>query len=193
MIVIWIFVCYLLGSIPFGLIISKTWNIDIRKHGSGNIGATNVLRILGPLPATLVFGLDFLKGALAIVIGQLVSGDPAVVILLGFAAVIGHMYSIFLGGKGGKGAATGLGMLAGLAPEIFIISAVFAGVVIYASRYVSLASIFTPWLVVTLMMIFGKPLPYILVTLFVAVFILVKHIPNIKRLLAGKESQIGGK
>jgi len=103
---IWLVIAaYLLGSIPFGLIVAGIWNVDIRRHGSGNIGATNVLRTLGPVPAAAVFALDFSKGLLAVYLGYWSGGGPLIVLLLGAAAVLGHMYSIFLKFKVGKGAA----------------------------------------------------------------------------------------
>lgn len=181
---------YLLGSIPFGLIIARIWNIDIRRYGSGNIGATNVFRALGPFPGALVLALDFLKGTLAVYIGYRVGGDPKLVLLLGVSAIFGHMYSVFLGFKGGKGAATGLGVLAGVAPDVFLIAAVFAAAVILATRYVSVASMATPLVVTCLMFVFRKPLPYTLAALLMAIFILSRHIPNIQRLLKGSEPRL---
>jgi acyl phosphate:glycerol-3-phosphate acyltransferase len=106
---------YLLGAIPFGLLIGKIRNVDIRKHGSGNIGATNALRILGAGPGSLVLILDMLKGTAAVMIGQAFTADPLIIVLCGLAAVIGHSYPVYLGFKGGKGAATGLGVLLGVA------------------------------------------------------------------------------
>ncbi|HVN67130.1 MAG TPA: glycerol-3-phosphate 1-O-acyltransferase PlsY [Candidatus Sulfotelmatobacter sp.] len=188
---IWLVIAaYLLGSIPFGLIVAGIWNVDIRRHGSGNIGATNVLRTLGPVPAAAVFALDFSKGLLAVYLGYWSGGGPLIVLLLGAAAVLGHMYSIFLKFKGGKGAATGLGVLAGLAPEVFAISLVVAAVIIYATRYVSVGSIVTPFVAAGLMLLFHRPLPYIIGTLIVGLFILVRHLPNIQRLRRGTEARI---
>ena len=181
---------YLLGSIPFGLLIARVWKVDIRKYGSGNIGATNVFRILGPVPGALAFFLDFLKGALAVYLGYWLGGNPLVVILMGIAAIFGHMFSIFIGFKGGKGAATGLGVLAGIAPDIFFFSLILVAVLIYASRYVSVASITGAFSAALLMFIFHKPLPYSIAALLVALFILYKHLPNIQRLRAGTEPRI---
>lgn len=181
---------YLLGSIPFGLIIAKIWNVDIRKKGSGNIGATNVFRTLGPVPGAIVFGLDFLKGMLAVYIGYWAGGDPVLVLVLGISAILGHMFSVFLGFKGGKGAATGLGVLAGVAPDIFGIAMILAVVIIISTRYVSVASITTSFVAVGLMLLFHKPIPYTLATFLVAVFILLRHLPNLKRLFKGTEAKI---
>ncbi len=190
MLVFLVLVAYLLGSVPFGFLVARAWNIDIRQHGSGNIGATNVLRTLGPVPAGLVFILDFLKGTLAVYIGYWTGGDPRVVLLLGVAVIFGHMFSVFLRFRGGKGAATGLGVLLGLAPEVFVISMVLAAVIIAATRYVSLASIFVPFIAAALLWVLKKPLPYTAATLLVAIIILIRHIPNVKRLLKGTEARL---
>ena len=184
---------YLLGSIPFGLLIAKIWKVDIRRHGSGNIGATNVLRTLGTLPGAMVFALDFLKGSLAVCLGYWAGSDPLIVLLLGIAAIFGHMFPLFLGFRGGKGAATGLGVLFALSPEIFMVALVLAAVLIYATRYVSVASVTTAFAAALLMFVFHQPLPYALGTLIVAVVILLRHRPNIKRLLNGTEPKIGEK
>ncbi|MFA6169225.1 MAG: glycerol-3-phosphate 1-O-acyltransferase PlsY [Candidatus Margulisiibacteriota bacterium] len=185
--------CYLLGSIPFSYLIARLWRVDLRQVGSGNVGATNVLRSVGPWPGALAFLLDFLKGWLAVYLAFLVGGDPIFVLSLGLAVIIGHTYPIFLGFRGGKGAATGLGVLAGIAPEIFALALIFALAIIALTRYVSVASILTPWLVAALMYYWQKPIPYLLMTLLVAVFIFVRHVPNIKRLRSGTELRLGSK
>ncbi|MGB9612935.1 MAG: glycerol-3-phosphate 1-O-acyltransferase PlsY [Candidatus Margulisiibacteriota bacterium] len=187
----YIFLAYLLGSIPFGVIVSKIWNIDIRRYGSGNIGATNVFRVLGIVPGAIVFILDLLKGALAVYLGYWLGGDPLLILFLGVSAIFGHMYSIFLGFKGGKGAATGLGVLLGIAPEIFLISSIFAASVIALTRYVSIGSITSAFLVVALMSLFHKPISYTIASFLVAIFVLIRHLPNLKRLLQGTEPKIG--
>lgn len=185
--------CYLLGSIPFSFLIAKLWRVDLRQVGSGNVGATNVLRSVGPWPGALAFFLDFMKGWLAVYLAFLVGGGPIFVLALGLAVIIGHTYPIFLGFKGGKGAATGLGVLAGIAPEIFLLAFFFAFAIIALTRYVSVASILTPWLVAVLMFYWQKPIPYFCMTVIVAAFIFVRHLPNIKRLRNGTELRLGGK
>jgi len=187
---IFILLAYLLGSIPFGPLVAKIWNIDIRRYGSGNIGATNVFRTLGTIPGLIVFLLDFLKGTLAVQIGYFAGGDPTLALTLGMAAILGHMYSVFLGFKGGKGAATGLGVLLGLTPDIFVISFLFACVVIALTRYVSLATLSTVILIVILMGVLHKPKPYFWTAVIVGFFIFLRHLPNIQRLLQGKENKI---
>lgn len=184
---------YFIGSIPFGVIVSRLFNIDITKYGSGNIGATNVLRTLGVIPGIIVLTLDLIKGTLAAYLGTLIIKDPLWVVLVGLAAILGHMFSIFMGFKGGKGAAVGLGVLLAIAPEIFLAAALLVIIIIALTRYVSLASIFGPWLVAALMYFLNKPLPYLWATILVAILMVIKHIPNIKRLLTGTERKFGEK
>ncbi|OGC11710.1 acyl-phosphate glycerol 3-phosphate acyltransferase [candidate division WOR-1 bacterium RIFOXYA12_FULL_52_29] len=183
--------CYLLGSIPFSFIIAKIWGVDLRRVGSGNIGATNVLRSAGLMPGVLAFFFDFAKGWGAVLLGSLVSGDPLTIILLGSAALLGHTFPVFLKFRGGKGAATGFGILAGITPDVFGLALLLVAIIIYATRYVSLASIITPWFTALLMYLMGKPAPYLYLTVAAAIFILVRHLPNIKRLINGTEPRIG--
>ncbi|MBU0671742.1 MAG: glycerol-3-phosphate 1-O-acyltransferase PlsY [Candidatus Margulisbacteria bacterium] len=184
---------YLLGSIPFGYLIARIWNIDIRRKGSGNIGATNVFRTIGPLAGSLVFLLDLLKGALPVLLAKQLTANPWLVILVGIATVLGHTYPIFLKFKGGRGAATGFGFLLAVAPDIFIGALILVILIILLTRYVSLASIITSPLVTLAFFLLKRPLPYGLIAALVSVIIILRHIPNIKRLLAGTESRIGVK
>lgn len=188
-----IIIAYLLGSIPFGYIVAKIWNIDIRTQGSGNIGATNVFRTLGPIPGLLVFTLDLAKGAAPVIIAQYITHNPWLIILVGSAAVLGHTYPIFLKFKGGRGAATGLGFLLAVAPDIFIGAAILTALIIFLTRYVSVASITVPLVVALAFLILKRPLPYFLIAVVVSILIIYRHIPNIKRLLSGTESKIGVK
>ncbi|MFA4844844.1 MAG: glycerol-3-phosphate 1-O-acyltransferase PlsY [Candidatus Margulisiibacteriota bacterium] len=190
MLIFWAVAAYLLGSVPFGVLVARAWNVDIRRRGSGNIGATNVFRTLGPLPGALVFLLDFLKGVLAVYIGYWVGGDPMVVLLMSAAVILGHMFPVFLRFRGGKGAATGLGVLFGLAPDIFFIGFLLAGVIIYTTRYVSVATLATSLAITLMMFSFHRPLPYCLLTLVVTIFIWWRHLPNIKRLRQGTELKV---
>lgn len=183
---------YLLGSIPFGYLIAKIWNIDIRRYGSGNIGATNVFRVLGLYPGSAVFALDLLKGTLAVFLARQLAADPWLIVLAGLAAVAGHMFSVFLRFKGGRGAATGLGVLLGIAPDIFIVAAAVAALLIYVTRYVSVASMVTPLLITAAFYALGRPLPYAAASGVIAVLIIIRHIPNIKRLYNKTEPKIRG-
>jgi len=188
-----IMIGYLIGSIPFGVIAGKLRKIDIRKVGSGNIGATNIYRTFGTAPAIAVFILDLLKGALAVYIARAIfPTSPAIIVVSGIAAVIGHMYPVYIGFKGGKGSATGLGVLLGIAPDLFIIAMIYVAISIAVTRYVSVTSIGGVILLAVLMFTFHKPVEYSIAAIIVATLVIYKHLPNIKRLLSGTESKIWG-
>jgi acyl phosphate:glycerol-3-phosphate acyltransferase len=181
---------YLIGSIPFGLILTRLAGLgDIRAIGSGNIGATNVLRTGSKGLAALTLVLDMAKGAVAVLLGAHYGPDTAV--LAGGGAVIGHIAPIWLGFKGGKGVATALGVLTALAWPVGILSAVTWLIVAAVGRISSLAA---------LIAIGAAPVyAYLLVdpqraelALFIAVLVWVRHYENIRRLLKGQEPRIGG-
>ena len=136
--------CYLLGSIPFGYIVGKLFKkIDVREFGSGNIGATNVLRILGTPLASLVAIGDIGKGIFSIYLVQYLYIDNLLILsIAGLAVICGHDWSLFLGFKGGKGIATTFGVVFALNPTISILALIIWGVVLITTRYVSLSSIF---------------------------------------------------
>lgn len=185
---------YLLGSIPFGLLLGKLFGAkDVRQHGSGNIGATNVSRVVGPVAGILTLVLDTAKGAAAVWIASRVSEQNATVTMLaGLAALCGHCFSIWLRFKGGKGVATGLGIFAALCPL-----AALCGVVVFALtfafwRYVSLASLAgaasMPLLIYLLWApAHAPPLVISFGTLAAAALIFYKHRANLRRLAAGDE------
>jgi glycerol-3-phosphate acyltransferase PlsY len=195
--IIVITVAYLLGSIPFGLIIGKAfYSVDIRNYGSGNIGATNIYRTLGPVAALLVFGLDLLKGILGVGLAKIIFQDqasllPAMSVLAGLAAILGHSYSIFLGFSGGKGVTTGAGVLIMLWWWIALVLFGIWLIVVSATRYVSLASLTAAVAFPLLILIFYPQLPYLLFSLAAALTIIVRHRSNISRLLAGRELKLG--
>lgn len=202
-------VAYVVGSIPFGLIVGKSKGIDPRTAGSGNIGATNVGRLLGKRFFAIVFLLDLLKGLLPMLAASAVLQarggdvhDPLLYglwLLVGFAAIFGHMFSLFLGFKGGKGVATSSGVVLGLFPYFTVPGLIALGVwlvVFKASRYVSLASIVAailfPALYVAIGLWRGWPIfheqwPLLAFALLVAGMIVWKHRTNIARLRSGTE------
>lgn len=188
---------YLLGAIPFAYLAGKTLRgIDIRQHGSGNVGATNVLRVLGKGPGAVVLALDMAKGWLAAawLPGLAASPFEAWPAVLGLAAVLGHSYTCFLGFKGGKGVATSAGVLLGLAPVATLGALLVFALVLGISRMVSAASLLAALVLPPLAwQQHGAGAPVFWLGLGLAVLIWVKHIPNIKRILAGTESRIGGK
>ena len=191
MFIILLVVCYLLGSIPFGFLIAKIWGVDVRAKGSGNIGATNVLRTVGVVPGILALLLDVLKGTLAIFLARLFFADPLIIIMCGLTGVLGHSFSIFLKFKGGKSVATGLGLLLGIAPEIFLFTVIIFAISLILCRYVSVSSIIASIIAAVSFFVLGKPIAYSIVSSLIAFLIVLRHLPNIKRLLAGTEPKIG--
>lgn len=194
---------YFLGAIPIGLIVGKaTRGIDIRQYGSGNIGATNVIRTLGIKIGAIVFIGDALKGLIPVLLAQaflIGHHQPYFVVAAGLMAIIGHSASLFIGFKGGKAVSTSLGVIIGLNPLIAAIIFVLWLSIVAATRYVSIASIIASASVSVLMYfsgrLFGKatPVQYTVFALAAALLILLKHISNIKRLLNGTEPKFGQK
>ena len=182
---------YLLGSIPNGLIFGKLiWKKDLRKVGSGNIGATNAWRNLGKPAGLLIFALDFLKGALSVLLAENFNGEPLVMILAGFFAILGHSFSLFLKFHGGKGVATGLGVIAMLMPKVTAIVFLIWLTIVFVTRYVSLGSIVASICVPLLAIFFDEPTEFILLGALAAVFITVRHKGNISRLSKGIENKV---
>lgn len=182
---------YLIGSIPMGLIFGKLiWKKDLRRFGSHNIGATNAWRILGRKAGLLIFILDFLKGQLGVLLGAYLFASPGAMVVGGLFAVLGHMFPIFIGFRGGKGVATGLGVISALMPKVTLIVVVVWLVLTLITRYVSVASIVAAVLTPILAAAFKEPIIYFLFALVIAVFIVFRHRENIQRLKAGHENKI---
>lgn len=188
---------YLLGSIPSGVIAGRLAGVDVRKHGSGNIGTTNVLRTLGRKASAAVFAADFGKGALAVLAALLVTFNPLVASACGVAAVVGHNWSIFLRFTGGRGVATAFGALLLISPPAFGIVLVVGAAIMSLSRYVSLGSIagaaLTPLVIAALVMAGVQPAAHLIYGVAIAVIVVYRHRPNIQRLLSGTEHKIGEK
>jgi glycerol-3-phosphate acyltransferase PlsY len=182
---------YLLGSIPFGLLITRAAGLgDVRKIGSGNIGATNVLRTGNKGLAALTLLLDGLKGTVAVLIAGLYGADLA--IIAGFFAFIGHLFPIWLGFKGGKGVATYIGVLAGLMWKVALVFAAVWIAVALLLRYSSLAALIAAVIVPLTLLIMGYQ-DFAVVFAVMSVIVFIKHRANISRLMAGTESRIGSK
>ena len=184
-------ISYLLGSIPNGLILGKAiWGVDLRQHGSKNIGATNAWRTIGKAGGISVFVLDFLKGAISAYLGLHLGGSELAGVLCGILAIAGHSWSVFLAFKGGKGVATGLGVIAALMPMVTLIVFAVWFAIVYFTGYVSLGSIVGAALVPILTLFFGLHTEFLILGLIAAVFIIYRHKSNIERLLNGTESKI---
>jgi len=187
--------CYLLGSIPFGYIVGKLFKkVDIRELGSGNIGATNVFRILGPSLASLVLIGDIGKGIFSIYLVQYFNIDNLLIFTIaGLAVICGHDWSLFLGFKGGKGIATTFGVVFALNPMIAILALIIWGVVLITTRYVSLSSIFAVISIFIFTILFKQPNVYIIFSAIILVLGIFNHKDNIKRLKLRKERKFGEK
>lgn len=194
-IILIITICYLLGSIPFGYIMGKLFKkVDIREFGSGNIGASNALRILGPSLASLVVIGDVGKGILSIYLVKYFNIDSSLILAIaGLAVICGHDWSLFLGLKGGKGIATTFGVVFALNPTISILALIIGGVVVITTRYVSLASIFAVISIFIFTILFKQPYEYIIFSAIILILGIFKHKENIKRLKSKKERKIGEK
>ncbi len=181
---------YLAGAIPFGLVVGKVfYGVDVRTRGSGNVGTTNVFRVLGAKAGVVVLLCDMLKGLVpALVAAQLF--DPWYAIFVAAAPVVGHMYSVFLKGFGGKGVATGAAVVLALVPVIFVVIIIVWATVALVTRYVSVASLTAAMLVPVLAIVLGEPLPYRIAAVLVAIIVWWAHRGNIRRLLDGSEHRI---
>ena len=181
---------YLVGSIPFGLVVGKVfYHVDVREHGSGNVGTTNVFRVLGKKAGAVVLVCDMLKGFVPALIAAHFF-NPWLAIFIAAAPVVGHIYSVFLKGSGGKGVATGAGVVLALVPLAFGIILVVWVLLILTTRYVSLASLVATLLVPLFVFAFDDPLPYEIAALLATVVIFWAHRGNIRRLIAGNENRV---
>jgi glycerol-3-phosphate acyltransferase PlsY len=183
---------FALGSIPFGFVAGRLRGINLAEQGSGNIGATNTMRVMGSRVGLTVFALDVLKGFAPVLVAQRVAGEPLWVVGVGLCAVLGHIYSPWVRFKGGKGVATSLGVLFGLSPSIAALTLVIFGLALFASgKRVSVGSMAAATGAAVMFWSFPNiPMPYAVFTTIAAVFILIRHRENIKRLLKGEEKPL---
>ncbi|MDF2924374.1 MAG: acyl-phosphate glycerol 3-phosphate acyltransferase [Paenibacillaceae bacterium] len=188
-----IIIAYLLGSVSFSYLLGRMLKgIDIRKHGSGNAGATNTLRVLGTGPAIAVLLLDAAKGMAAVLLPVLLGQDSIwVQIACGIAVIAGHNWPVYFGFKGGKGIASTIGVMATLA----FLPALFAGIiaiaVIAVTRYVSVGSLLFAGFIPVFILLLQRPWPIFLLSLLIAVFAFVRHRSNISKLMKGQENKLG--
>jgi glycerol-3-phosphate acyltransferase PlsY len=194
------------GSIPFAVIVGKMWGVDVRTAGSGNPGASNVYRTCGPVPGVLVFVLDAAKGALPVLAARLLpaaletSPDPVFVIWLalvtGMASALGHIFSPFLGFKGGKGVATFLGVFLVIFPEGVLLAIAAAALIILLTRTFSLGSLVGAVILPCAYFLFtehlwaAENLPILIITVLAAILVVLRHRDNIKRLRSGTEHKV---
>lgn len=187
---------YVIGSLPFGFWLAKARGIDIQRVGSGNIGATNVLRALGPRAAVPVLIMDMLKGFVGAALGARIAvalgGDPSqAAVIGGLAAFAGHNWSFLLGFSGGRGVATGAGAALYLVPYGVVLGLAVLVLAVSATRYVSLGSILAAASVAAYTLAVPFPLEKRLFVVLAASVIIYKHRPNIRRIMAGTEAKFG--
>lgn len=188
-----VLLAYLFGSIPAGAWIARTYGVDIQKVGSGNTGATNILRTLGWGPALAVAFFDIFKGGIALLIARLLGLEGLQLGLVAVAAVLGHNYSVFLRFKGGKGVATSMGTTIVLDPLVGLMILPIGVCVIWLTRYVSAGSMVGAFSAVVIALALGRPWWEIVTLALLAVLIFWTHRDNYRRLQAGNERRFGEK
>jgi len=193
-----VLMAFLFGTIPTGMWMGRLGGVDVLNQGSGNVGATNVARVMGKLPGIIVLIIDALKGWVPVLLlaplaaGQLsVDGVIRLKIVMGAAAVAGHVWNPFLRLKGGKGVATALGVLIALDPRVAVASIVVFITGTASTRYVSVGSIASAFSVPFWMVLFSAPTGWVLGSVVIAIVVIARHRQNILRLLHGEENRLG--
>jgi acyl phosphate:glycerol-3-phosphate acyltransferase len=182
---------YLAGSVPFAYLLARRRGIDVRTAGSGNVGAANVLRTTGAWRGVIVMALDMGKGMAAVALAGLLAGGTSLIALSGAAAIVGHIYPVWLRFHGGKGVAVAAGVFTMLSPAAAAAAAVLFLATAWVTRYVSLASMAATVALPPAAWILGSPMPVVLVASGSAVLILFRHRANWSRLRAGTERRVG--
>ncbi len=188
--VLLLIIAFILGSIPFGIIIAKAKGVDLKKVGSGNIGATNVLRSLGKGPAALTLLGDILKGTVVVALGKYIGVGLIYEGLIGVFAILGHNFSLFLGFKGGKGVATSLGVLVIYTPQAAFITLIIWLMVVILTKYSSLGALVSFGLLPLNIFLFDDK-QKVFISMIITAIIFIRHSDNIKRLINGTERRIG--
>jgi len=184
-------IAFLMGSIPVGLIVAKIRGVDLRKVGSGNIGATNVLRAIGKGPALITLAGDLLKGFIPVIIGGYILEDSLSTGMIGLSAILGHDFSIFLRFRGGKGVATSLGVLLAFSPVVAVLTIIIWIIIVFMTRYSSLGAIVSFLLLPLNIYVFDYSYNKFVVSIFITLLLLFKHRGNLERLYKGREPRIG--
>src|SRR5579884_1781285 len=186
----WVIIAYLLGSIPVGLLISKsTQGVDPRQAGSKNIGATNVLRVVGKKAAALTLFGDLLKGFLPVAAARFFGVADAALLWVGFAAILGHIFPVYLNFKGGKGVATSFGVFLVLAPSIALVALLIWLAGMSFSKYSSVGAL-SAFAALPFLAILLKPeMKFVLFATIISILVYIRHKENIQRLIAGREEQ----
>jgi len=182
---------FLLGSIPFGVVVAKVYGVNLKKVGSGNIGATNVLRAMGKGPALLTLVGDVLKGSLAVVAGRYFLHSASLEGIIGLSAIVGHNFSLFLRFRGGKGVATSIGVLLIYSPKVGVLTAILWLIVMLVTRYSSLGAIVSFGVLPFGIYVLDYTQEKLIISVLIAFLLIFRHTDNIKRLLQGTEPKIG--
>ena len=180
-------ISYLTGSIPCGVVLAKIQKVDIQEHGSGNIGATNVTRVMGKKAGLLTLLGDLLKGLLIVLVAQSIYEKENIVALAGLMVFLGHLYPIFLKFKGGKGVATSLGLFSFIMPWATLCTVGIFSATLWISGIVSLGSIMSAIFLPLFAIYFKLPLPFIYLAVIIGLFTLQRHYGNLLRLIDGTE------
>jgi glycerol-3-phosphate acyltransferase PlsY len=187
-----ILLAYAIGSVPFAFLLARGWgSVDLRRVGSGNLGAANVLRSSGVTAGALVLLLDVTKGALSVTLARHLSDQAAAPAAAGLAAIVGHVYPIWLRFRGGKGVATACGVFSVLMPPAVVPALTIFAVTVWLTRYVSLASVLASLALPPLAYAAGSPAPAMASASAAAVLIVFRHRSNLRRLRAGTERRLG--
>jgi glycerol-3-phosphate acyltransferase PlsY len=189
--VVAIVVGYLSGSIPFAFLLTRSRGLDLRDVGSRNVGAANVLRTAGVIPAVIVMVLDAAKGAIAVLAAGFLSDDPVVVMATGLSAIVGHIYPVWLRFRGGKGVATAAGVFGMLAPFATAIAAGVFVSTVFITRFISAGSIVGAVALPVAAVAGDVARPVIAGAVVSAVIVIHRHRDNLSRLVAGTERRIG--
>ena len=186
---------YLVGATPTSYLVGRSRGLDLRQHGSGNLGATNAFRVLGAKAAAPIFVIDIAKGWFPVAFFPRWDGRPEWewALAYGFAAIVGHIYSVYVGFRGGKGVATGAGVFLALAPAAVLVGLITWSLIVYLTGYVSLASITAALLLPALVLALQGVSTVFWLALALGLFVVFAHRANIRRLLRGEEHRFSRK
>jgi glycerol-3-phosphate acyltransferase PlsY len=182
---------YLIGSVPFALLLARRWGADLRIVGSGNLGAANVLRASGVKAGILVAMLDVTKGAVSVILAERFGGNASAAAAAGLAAIVGHIYPVWLRFRGGKGVATACGVFAVLAPAAMPATLTIFFLAVWITKYISLGSVLASMALPPLAYLAGTPAPAVASASAAAAIIVFRHRSNLARLRAGTERRVG--
>jgi glycerol-3-phosphate acyltransferase PlsY len=182
---------YLVGSIPFSFLVARRRGIDLRVAGSGNVGAANVFRTSGIVMGVTAMCLDAAKGVVAVLLAERMTADTVVPIAAGVASIVGHIYPVWLGFRGGKGVATAAGVFAVVAPTAFAIATVVFVIAVSATRYVSVGSLAGAVTIAVVTLLSDVPPALTTAAVLTTMLIIHRHRENLTRLIAGTERRVG--